>query len=266
MFQVQLIDPNGYNVPGAVRTVDYSVHTTSAANELLTIDAPKHAAQWADFGYDASAYTTRITLAPQRTATIDDIVTRLTGTGYDWTAVDALGWGLGLAQLGITNAVAAAEKAGLVRTKTERGKTLVQLAEQAAADTASHGTTTPTGRKTRHALTALTRTSPGRRRLIAACAAEYLSQVDRERLPRGYDQPIADDRANRADAYRMRRGDTLARLLGLSVRPDDASLPDVARAVLAAVDTPVRDLTTQATATGQPVLVAIAHLIGAVRS
>ncbi|MFJ9799895.1 hypothetical protein [Streptomyces sp. NPDC101145] len=269
MLQVQLIDPNGYTVPTATRFVDYEVQVPAAANELLTIDAPQHAAQWADFGYDARSYTTRTRLAPQRAATIEDIVKRLTDTGYEWTAITALGWGMGNAQLGHTEAVAAAENAGLVRTKTEDAKTFVQLVEQPTAHAPDETVEPPAtygNRKVRHALTAFARTSSARRRLIAVCAADYLSQVDRERLPRGYDQPIADDRRNRADAYRMRRGDTLARLLGLAVRPDDADLPDVARAVLAAAEAPVRRLTALAATTGQPLFVAISHLIGALRT
>lgn len=116
-------------------------------------------------------------------------------------------------------------------------------------------------RQARHALTAVARTSVGRRRLIAACARDYLSQVDRDRLPRGYDRPIADDRRNRADAFRMRRGNTLARLLGLAVRPDDADLPDTARAVLAELEKPVVRLAEVAAATGQPAVVAFLHIL-----
>lgn len=66
----------------------------------------------------------------QRTATPTDIVNRLKSSRglYQWTAITALGWGMGPAQDGITNAVHAAEQAGLVRTTTRHGKTLVQMA------------------------------------------------------------------------------------------------------------------------------------------
>jgi hypothetical protein len=121
--------------------------------------------------------------------------------------------------------------------------------------------TTPTQtRQTRHALTALTHTTPGRRRIIQAAADNYLSQIDRRRLPVGYNQPIIDDRANHADAYRMRQGDTFARMLGIACHPADEHLPDTARAVLATIDAPVRELTAAAYASGQPVLVAVLWL------
>jgi hypothetical protein len=68
-----------------------------------------------------------------RPATIDDIVQRLTNTTYQWTAINALGWGMGPAQDGITAAVTAAEKAGLVRTTLLRGKKMAQLAPNPTA-------------------------------------------------------------------------------------------------------------------------------------
>ncbi len=49
-----------------------------------------------------------------RTATVADIVTRLTNTTYAMTKVDALGWGMGGAQNDIHAAVDAAIEAGLV--------------------------------------------------------------------------------------------------------------------------------------------------------
>ncbi|MFZ4264467.1 hypothetical protein [Streptomyces arboris] len=116
--------------------------------------------------------------------------------------------------------------------------------------------------QTRHALTALTTLTPGRRRVVQAAAEEYLSQIDRRRLPMGYDVPIADDRHNRGDAYRMRRGDVVARVLGISCQPSDVRFPDTVRAVLAAVDAPVDRLAERAVLTGQPVAVALLHLIG----
>ncbi|MFC8423970.1 hypothetical protein ACFUN7_24345 [Streptomyces sp. NPDC057236] len=67
---------------------------------------------------------------PTRNATPHDIVNRLKATRglYEWTALTALGWGMGPAQDNITTAVHAAKQAGLVRTTTLRGKTMVQLA------------------------------------------------------------------------------------------------------------------------------------------
>lgn len=125
----------------------------------------------------------------------------------------------------------------------------------------------PAPRQTSHALTALANMSPGRRRLIAACAEAYLAQVDRRVLPMGYDQPIHTDAGNRGDAYRMRRGEQFAQMLGISCRPANADLPATARAVLAAVDEPVVELTNAANATGHPFGVALLHLItGATRS
>lgn len=126
--------------------------------------------------------------------------------------------------------------------------------------------TTAQAQQISHALNALARTTPGRRRVIQACAEAYLSQVDRRRLPAAYRYPILDDRLNRADAFRMRRGDTLARMLGLAVRPDDPYLPDTARAVLAAIDAPVDRLTAAATASGQPHLIAVLWLATAGRT
>lgn len=124
----------------------------------------------------------------------------------------------------------------------------------------------PATRQTSHALTALATLTPGRRHVIQAAAEEYLSQIDRRRLPLGYDQPITDDRINRADAYQMRRGDVFTRMLGIACQPSDAQLPDTARAVLAAIDAPVTELTTRAEATGHPDLIALLHLLGATDS
>lgn len=122
-------------------------------------------------------------------------------------------------------------------------------------------------RQIRHALTALTRTTPGRRRVIQAAAEEYLSQIDRRILPMGYDWHFpanpAGDRRNRGDAFRMRRGNTFARMLGIACQPTDPHLPLTARVILAEIDAPVRRLTAAATASGQPLLVATLHLIAA---
>lgn len=65
-----------------------------------------------------------------RTATVADIVTRLTGTGYEETAISALGWGMGPAQYGITDAVTEAEAAGLVTVRTWRGKQFARIVTQ----------------------------------------------------------------------------------------------------------------------------------------
>ena len=121
-------------------------------------------------------------------------------------------------------------------------------------------------RQTRHALTALARTTPGRRRIIQRAAKDYLSQVERRRLPLGCNTPLTNDHGNRADAFRMRRGDLFARMLGLAVHPVDQHLPGTARAVLAALDAPVQQLTSAAAVSGQPLLVAMAHCVGAVRA
>ena len=69
---------------------------------------------------------------PLRSATIADIVRRLTAAAahYAETAVTALGWGMGPAQYGITEAVDAAEAAGLITTRTWRGKRFARIAEQ----------------------------------------------------------------------------------------------------------------------------------------
>ncbi|MEU7156034.1 hypothetical protein AB0A98_06255 [Streptomyces chrestomyceticus] len=127
--------------------------------------------------------------------------------------------------------------------------------------TTEERTTTDQTRQTRHALTVLAHTSTGRQRLIRACAEDYLSQVDRQCLPIGCNLPIRSNRANRADAFRYRRGDLLARLLGLAVRPDDEHLPDTARAVIAAYDEPVTALTDAAHLNGDPVGITVAYVI-----
>lgn len=63
-----------------------------------------------------------------RAATVEDIVKRLRSSEYEWTAVTALGWGMGPAQLGIDKAVKAAEQQGLVVVARHRGKQMIQLA------------------------------------------------------------------------------------------------------------------------------------------
>lgn len=119
-------------------------------------------------------------------------------------------------------------------------------------------------RQITHALTALARATPGRRRYIAEAATEYLNQVDGRILPLGYDQPFspACAAANRSDAFRMRRGDTAAAMLGLAVRPNDPNLPATLRAVIDAVNAPVDYLVQAAHTTGAPAAVALVHILG----
>lgn len=78
----------------------------------------------------ATADRTLALLPSQRPATVDDIVKRLASREYEWTAVTALGWGMGPAQLDIDAAVNAAEAFGFVTTKIERGNRFVQLAKK----------------------------------------------------------------------------------------------------------------------------------------
>ncbi|MFG2617789.1 hypothetical protein ACGFXC_09170 [Streptomyces sp. NPDC048507] len=121
----------------------------------------------------------------------------------------------------------------------------------------------PARRQLDHALTALAATTPGRRRYIAEAGAEYLDQIDGRRLPLGYDRPFPawDGARNRSDAYRMRRGCTVAAMLGLSVRPHDEYFPATVRAIITAVDAPVDRLVTAARTTGAPAAVALLHLL-----
>ena len=127
MFELRLLDPNGYSVPGGTRIADYAVQIPGIKAQLLNEDAPRHAAT-TGVGYDPRAYEVKEGPAPQRAATVDDIVTRLTGTSYDWTAVNALGWGMGLAQLNIDEAVQEAEEEGRIVSEVRRGKKMVRLA------------------------------------------------------------------------------------------------------------------------------------------
>lgn len=53
-MQLRLVEPNGYSVPGGLRTA--TADTEPQAREALTRLAVEHAAQWADFGYDAREY------------------------------------------------------------------------------------------------------------------------------------------------------------------------------------------------------------------
>ncbi|MFG2400743.1 hypothetical protein [Streptomyces lydicus] len=117
-------------------------------------------------------------------------------------------------------------------------------------------------RQIRHALTALAATTPGRRARIRRYAEDYLSQIDRRRLPLGCCQPITCDRSNRIDAFRMRGGEQLARILGLAVHSSDPHLPDTARAVITTLDGPtVAQLADAAHRTGQPGAVATLYVL-----
>jgi hypothetical protein len=132
-----------------------------------------------------------------------------------------------------------------------------------------HPTTpnTPARRQLDHALTALAHMSPGLRRYTAEAAREYLDQIDGRRLPLGYDRPFPtwDGARNRADAYRMRRGNTVAAMLGLAVQPWDPNFPTTLRAIVTAVDAPVDRLMQAAHTTGAPAAVALVHLLGGTR-
>jgi hypothetical protein len=55
MTELRLIDPNGYTVPDTVITASEGTVADITA-QLLTEVAPAHAAQWAEFGYDARNY------------------------------------------------------------------------------------------------------------------------------------------------------------------------------------------------------------------
>lgn len=127
VFELRLIDPNGYTVPDGIRIADYGYQIPGIKTQLLTEDAPRHAAM-TGVGYDPRAYQVKESPAPLRAATVDDIVKRLTDTQYDWTAVDALGWGMGRAQLNIAEAVQEAEEEGRIVSEVHRGKKFVQIA------------------------------------------------------------------------------------------------------------------------------------------
>lgn len=58
MFDVQLLDPNGYNVPGARLPIASLAEKPAAVQALLTVEAPRHAAE-SGVGYDARWYTVR---------------------------------------------------------------------------------------------------------------------------------------------------------------------------------------------------------------
>jgi hypothetical protein len=127
MFELRLVDPNGYTVPGAIRTTTNASECKTIERSLRAVQAVEHAAT-SGVGYDARNYRVQTVPITPRTATVDDVVQRLTDTTYEWTALDALGWGMGPAQLGIADAVRQAEEQGLVATRVHRGKTFVQIA------------------------------------------------------------------------------------------------------------------------------------------
>jgi len=56
MPTLRLVDPDGYTVPGAVHVNVPAARQAEVTSQLLRDDAPAHAAEWADFGYDARAY------------------------------------------------------------------------------------------------------------------------------------------------------------------------------------------------------------------
>ena len=55
MPELRLTDPDGYTVPGTATQVTEDTADTVRAH-LLNEVAPQHAAEWADFGYDARSY------------------------------------------------------------------------------------------------------------------------------------------------------------------------------------------------------------------
>lgn len=54
MTELRLVDPNGYSVPGATRTV--TPDTEAQARQELQQLAVQDAARWADFGYHPGDY------------------------------------------------------------------------------------------------------------------------------------------------------------------------------------------------------------------
>lgn len=159
----------------------------------------------------------------------------------------------------------------LMEVYAARVRPVPQAAPELAAPTETavepKQSATPARRQLDHALTALARMSPGLRRYTAEAAQEYIDQIDGRRLPMGYDRPFHASAAarNRADAFRMRRGNTVAAMLGLAVRPSDPNFPTTLRAIITAVDAPVTTLVEAARTTGAPAAVALVHLLAGVR-
>ncbi|MEU1133552.1 hypothetical protein ABZ383_27470 [Streptomyces sp. NPDC005900] len=56
MQTLRLIDPDGYTVPGSVQSNVPDTNVDKVRDHLLHDVAPKHAALWEDFGYDARNY------------------------------------------------------------------------------------------------------------------------------------------------------------------------------------------------------------------
>ena len=54
MTELRLIDADGYTVPGSIRTT--TPETDAQVRADLKQLATEHAAQWDDFGYQASSY------------------------------------------------------------------------------------------------------------------------------------------------------------------------------------------------------------------
>ena len=54
MLTLRLVEPDGYSVPGGLRTVTPDGEA-KARTELAAL-AVQHAAEWADFGYHAGDY------------------------------------------------------------------------------------------------------------------------------------------------------------------------------------------------------------------
>jgi hypothetical protein len=64
MFELRLIDPNGYTVPTGIRIVEASAKDATK-NELLTVDAVQDAERWSDFAkYWPTDYRVQITPLP----------------------------------------------------------------------------------------------------------------------------------------------------------------------------------------------------------
>ena len=79
MFELRLIDPDGYTVPGTVHT-NVPAANEAQVRQLLLDVAERHAAEWADFGYHAADY--RVQEFPEPT-----VAAR--GTFLDWLAASA---------------------------------------------------------------------------------------------------------------------------------------------------------------------------------
>lgn len=56
MQELRLIDPDGYTVPGTVQSNVPDANAAKVRDHLLHDVAPAHAAEWAQFGYDARNY------------------------------------------------------------------------------------------------------------------------------------------------------------------------------------------------------------------